>query len=160
MSHRTKFYAVYIRWHLRIISSFECIWKLNIAHHWARRRKQWCTLHHCCRTVFEQLCLCLQRIPQTKVYYADVLRSSQPNGVMSSAVRLPNHSFFWTDLVLWSVTSMEHILSPETDSCPSWISGREKITIECISWSRKNVADPLGVEPATSWSQVERAYLK
>ena len=28
-----------------------------------------------------------------------------------------------------------HILSPETDNCPSWISGRERMTIENISWS-------------------------
>ena len=28
-----------------------------------------------------------------------------------------------------------HILSPETNNCPSWISGRAKMTIENISWS-------------------------
>ena len=28
-----------------------------------------------------------------------------------------------------------HILSPETDNCPSWISGRERMTLENISWS-------------------------
>ena len=28
-----------------------------------------------------------------------------------------------------------HIHSPETDNCPSWISGRERMTIENISWS-------------------------
>ena len=28
-----------------------------------------------------------------------------------------------------------HILLPETDNCPSWISGRERITVENISWS-------------------------
>ena len=28
-----------------------------------------------------------------------------------------------------------HILSPETDNCPSWISGREGLTVENISWS-------------------------
>ena len=28
-----------------------------------------------------------------------------------------------------------HILSPETDNCPSWISGRERVTVENISWS-------------------------
>ena len=27
------------------------------------------------------------------------------------------------------------ILSPETDNCPSWISGRERMTVENISWS-------------------------
>ena len=28
-----------------------------------------------------------------------------------------------------------HILSPETDNCPSWISWRERMAIENISWS-------------------------
>ena len=28
-----------------------------------------------------------------------------------------------------------HILSPETDNCPSWLSGRERMAIENISWS-------------------------
>ena len=28
-----------------------------------------------------------------------------------------------------------HILSPETDNCPSWISRRERMTVENISWS-------------------------
>ena len=28
-----------------------------------------------------------------------------------------------------------HILSPETDNCPSWISGRKRMTVENISWS-------------------------
>ena len=28
-----------------------------------------------------------------------------------------------------------HILSPETDNCPSWISGRERMTVENISCS-------------------------
>ena len=28
-----------------------------------------------------------------------------------------------------------HILSPETDNCPSWISSRERMTVENISWS-------------------------
>ena len=55
----------------------------------------------------------------------EVLQPSQPNGVMSSAVSLPNHR----------LTSIVHILSPETDNCPSWISGRERMTTENISWS-------------------------
>ena len=28
-----------------------------------------------------------------------------------------------------------HILSPETDNCSFWISGRERMTVENISWS-------------------------
>ena len=36
-----------------------------------------------------------------------------------------------------------HILSPETDNCPSWISGRERMTVEKVhdQSPRKNVAD-------------------
>ena len=33
------------------------------------------------------------------------------------------------------LTSILHILSPETDNCRSWISGRERMTVENISWS-------------------------
>ena len=33
------------------------------------------------------------------------------------------------------LTSVVHILSPETDNCPSWISGRERMSVENISWS-------------------------
>ena len=32
------------------------------------------------------------------------------------------------------LTSIVHVLSPETDNCPSWISGRERMTVENISW--------------------------
>ena len=34
-----------------------------------------------------------------------------------------------------SIISIVHILLPETNNCPSWISGRERMTIENISWS-------------------------
>ena len=34
-----------------------------------------------------------------------------------------------------SPLSIVHILSPETDNCPSWISGRERMAVENISWS-------------------------
>ena len=63
----------------------------------------------------------------------EVLRPSQPNGVMSSAVSLPNHTF--TGQPVKRLTSTVHILSPETDNCLSWISGRERMTVENISWS-------------------------
>ena len=33
------------------------------------------------------------------------------------------------------LTSIVYIFSPETDNCPSWISGRERMTVENISWS-------------------------
>ena len=62
-------------------------------------------------------------------------RPSQPNGVMSSVVSLPNHTFTGQALSSKRLTSIVHILSPETDNCPSWISGRERMTVENISWS-------------------------
>ena len=79
----------------------------------------------------------------TQAFYAptcwfvcvEVLRPSQPNGVTSSAVSLPNHTFTGQALSSKRLTSIVHILSPETDNCPSWISGRERMTVENISWS-------------------------
>ena len=47
----------------------------------------------------------------------EVLRPSQPNGVMSSAVSLPNHTF--TGQSSKRLISIVHILSPKTDNCPS-----------------------------------------
>ena len=49
----------------------------------------------------------------------EVLRPSQPNGVMSSAVSLPNHTFTGQAYSSKRLTSIVHILSPETDNCPS-----------------------------------------
>ena len=43
----------------------------------------------------------------------EVLRPSRPNGVMSSAVSLHNHTF------TKRLISIMHVLSPETDNCPS-----------------------------------------
>ena len=54
---------------------------------------------------------------------------------MSSAVSLPNHTFTGQAQSSKRLTSIVHILSPETDNCPSWISGRERMTVENISWS-------------------------
>ena len=49
----------------------------------------------------------------------EVLRPSQPNGVMSSAVSLPNHTFTGQAQSSKRLISIEHILSPETDNYPS-----------------------------------------
>ena len=49
----------------------------------------------------------------------EVLRPNQPNGVMSNAVSLPNHTFTGQALSSKRLTSIVHILSPETDNCPS-----------------------------------------
>ena len=49
----------------------------------------------------------------------EVLLPSQPNGVISSAVSLPNHSFTEQAYSSKWLTSIVQILSPETDNCPS-----------------------------------------
>ena len=49
----------------------------------------------------------------------EVLRPSQPNGVMLSAVSLLNHTFTRQAYSSKRLTSIVHILSPETDNCPS-----------------------------------------
>ena len=73
-----------------------------------------------------------------------VLWPSQPNGVMSSTVSLPNHTLTRQASSSKQLTSIVHILSPETDNCPSWINGRERMTVEnyiMIKSPRKNVAE-------------------
>ena len=54
---------------------------------------------------------------------------------MSSAVRLTNHTFNGQAWSSKRLTSIVQILTSETDNCPSWISGRERMTIESTSWS-------------------------
>ena len=49
----------------------------------------------------------------------EVLRPSQPNGVMSSAVSLPNHMFTGQAWSSKQLTSIVHIHLPEIDNCPS-----------------------------------------
>ena len=49
----------------------------------------------------------------------EILQPSQPNGVMLSVVSLPNHAFTGQTQSSKQLTSIVHILSPETDNCPS-----------------------------------------
>ena len=49
----------------------------------------------------------------------EVLRPNQPNGVMSNAFSLPNHTFTGQAESSKQLTSIVRILSPETDNCPS-----------------------------------------
>ena len=57
----------------------------------------------------------------------EVLQPSQPNGVMSSAVSYLTTPFTGQAWSSKRLTSIVHILSPETDNYPSCISGRERI---------------------------------
>ena len=64
------------------------------------------------------------------IWLIEVLRPSQHIRVLlSQSVYLTTLS--WAGLVLYAV----HILLPETNICPSWISGRERMTVENISRS-------------------------
>ena len=91
----------------------------------------------------------------------EVLRPSQPNGVMSSVVSLPNHIFTGRAWSSKRLNSIVYILSPETDNSPSWISRRERMTVENISWSNlheRMLPTRSGLNPQlTSWSPVRRA---
>ena len=80
-------------------------------------------------------------------------------GVISSVVSLPNHTFIGQAYSSRQLTSIIHILSPETDNCPFWVSWRERMMAENTSWSisTKECCLPQWVEPATSWSPVGHA---
>ena len=60
-------------------------------------------------------CICIwEKIYSVCLFVCvEVLRPSQPNGVMSSAVSLPNHTFTGQALSSKRSTSIVHILSPE-----------------------------------------------
>ena len=45
-------------------------------------------------------------------------------------------TFSWADLALCKrYPILVHSFASETNSCPSWISGRQRMTVENISWS-------------------------
>ena len=69
--------------------------------------------------------------------YFDCLRFYGPVNPMGSyqacSVYLPH--FHRAGLVLLAVNQYYAHSFPDTDNCPSWISGRERMTAENISWS-------------------------
>ena len=62
---------------------------------------------------------CVVNNEEIGFFCVEVLQPSQPNEVMSSAVSLPNHTFTGQAQSSKQLTSIVHILSPETDNCPS-----------------------------------------
>ena len=60
---------------------------------------------------------------------------SHSNEVILSPISLPNHTFTGQAKSSKQLISIVQILLPETDNCPSWISGRERMNVENISWS-------------------------
>ena len=85
-----------------------------------------------------------------KIVCVEVLWPNQPNGVILSVVSLPNHTFTEQAYSSRRLTGIVHILSPETVNCPSWISRRESMTVENISWSilhERMLTTPQGSNP-------------
>ena len=64
-----------------------------------------------------------------------LLNSANPLKILIPGSTLPNHTFIGQTWSSKRLTSIVHILSPETDNCPSWISRRERMSVENISWS-------------------------
>ena len=63
--------------------------------------------------------------------------------VVWSIVSLPNHTFTGQALSSKQLTSIVHILSPETDNCPSWISRREKGENDCRKYFMINLHEKM-----------------
>ena len=76
----------------------------------------------------------------------EVLWHSQSYRVMSSTVSLSSHILTGQALSSKWLTSIVHILSPETDNCLSWISGRERMTsrtcIQLSHWGLRQTSLP------------------
>ena len=106
---------------LRVKRNKSLVWTVFPAH-LAHAMRQ--STHQCCQCFDSRLLVCVA-----------VLRPSQPNEVMSSAVSLPIHTFAGQVEFSKRLTSIVHIW---TDNRPSWISIREKMTVENISWSNLN----------------------
>ena len=89
----------------------------------------------------------------------EVLRPSQPNRDMSSAVILSNHTFNGQAQSSKRLTSIVQILLSGTDNCPSWISGRERMTVENISLSisTKKCRPRRGLNPRRPGLQLDGA---
>ena len=75
---------------------------------------------------------------------------------MSSAVFLASHTFTG-QASSKRLTSIVHILLPETDNCPPWISGEnDRRKYFMINLHERMLPTLAGVEPVTSWSPVGR----
>ena len=91
------------------------------------------------------------RHPLQTFVCVEILQPSQPSGVMSIMVSLPNHTFTGQ-------------ASKQLSNCPSWISGRERMTIENYhdQISTKECCRP-GKRPAsnllaTSWTCIKLSH--
>ena len=71
-------------------------------------------------------------ISQESNVCVQVLRRSQPYGVMSSAVSLPNHTFTLQVISSKQLASIVHILLPETDNCRKGENDSRKYFMICL----------------------------
>ena len=85
--------------------------------------------------LYLEICVVIKCWKPSLIDWVEVLQPSQPIRVMSSqTVNLTMH-FLGRFRPLSGKLVYVHSLSPETDNCPSWISRRERMTVENISWS-------------------------
>ena len=73
--------------------------------------------------------------PRSYLFVLKFYGPVKPMGSCRARSVLPNHIFTGQAKSSKWLTSIVCSLSPETDNCPSWISGRERMTVENISWS-------------------------
>ena len=127
----TCFFEKYlsINTHLQIKKTDLLLWSLLLLF------MRMCPLYNIGMIVIKSCVPHVESISSPLFVCVEVLRPSQPNEVMSSTVSLPNHTFTGQALSSKRLTSIMHIPSQETDNCPSWISGRERMTVENISRS-------------------------
>ena len=71
-----------------------------------------------------------------------VLRFYSPVNPMGSC--RARSVYLTTRLLGERLTSIVHILSPETDNCPSWISGRERMTVDLFVLRFYGPVNPMG----------------
>ena len=83
----------------------------------------------------------------------EVLQQGQPNGVMSSTLSLPNHTFTGQAQSSKRLTIIVHVLCQKlTTALFESVEGNDHKKHFMIKSSQKNAADPAGVEPPTYWS--------
>ena len=85
----------------------------------------------------------------------EVLRPSQPIGVLLSAFNLPNNTFSWAGLVLWAVNQYlcTFICQILTTALLESVEGNDRRKYFVINLHKRILPDPIGIEPMT-WSPV------
>ena len=107
------------------------------------------------------LCIVLQLAITTLFHFSlFVLRFYGPVNPMGSCRARSVYLTTGQALSSKRLTNIVPIPLPETDNCPSWISGRERMTIENISWSistKECCRPPRGLNPRPPGLQLDGA---